>query len=203
MEAAANVDEGKVVLMIDTDLAGINEKNAAEKVNDIVKLFARINSRRENKILNRFLKDLEVIADSGEELAERARNITGAGKIFPKNIIAITTSSNSEKLSDLAGINVTAIDDKGFEKDDYLPLTEVMLFTFGKYLKWDKEMLLMCYNLIPTAVSIDKLDEEEREALLTDTITSVIIHLIPNAIEFEEGELVGTYARIEMIVQNA
>ncbi|MDP8299690.1 MAG: tetratricopeptide repeat protein [Candidatus Tantalella remota] len=186
------------VLAIDSSL-GDGEVNALLAM--LIKVIPTIDNN--NSDLKRFLRDLVRINGKGEDLARRIGNITDpkTGSVDPADVIVITRKDNIDLFGTIS--TVVGIDDTGFSETSYLPLLEVTLFAIGKHLGWSKEDLLRYYNMIPNVIAAEDLSFQDYTALFEGEMRTLIIRLIPDAVEFRKGELRELWEGIRTMLARA
>ncbi|MCK5450937.1 MAG: UPF0489 family protein [Candidatus Omnitrophica bacterium] len=205
VEASQKEKKEKVIIFIDSDLADLVESEMKEKMTKLIERFQRISNN--NKELNGFLKNIEIIVKPGEDIAKTAGNITTRGKINPNNIIVLTKGSNVNIFNSVEGLAgnavITAVDDAENGEYNYLPVSELLLYSLSRYLRWGEDMMTVCYSKIPNAVPLEKLTPEEREDIIGVYKKTIVIKLIPDAVKFVDNDAVEIHECIEAILRNA
>ncbi|MCK4852298.1 MAG: helix-turn-helix transcriptional regulator, partial [Candidatus Omnitrophica bacterium] len=192
----AGEKQGKVALLLDTELAELSGREAGSEIERLIRMLAAVKDN--NKALERFLKNLEIIKGEGRDLLNKK------GAVRPENVIVVTRSSNMGYFKSIEGRAViAAIDDRDFPETAYLPLLEVTLFAIGKYLGWDEDMLREHYENIPNVIPLKSLGERDYRGLFARDMKNMVIRLIPDAARFDTKELVEMMARIRDILRKA
>ncbi|MFH1664719.1 MAG: hypothetical protein ABIA77_01070 [Candidatus Omnitrophota bacterium] len=187
----------RVVLLLDTELSERSGGGPGQKeIERLICMLADIKDN--NKETAMFLKNLEIVKGRGKGLL----NKTGGAKA--ENIIVITKDANMAYFEKVRGRAViAAIDDTGFPEDAYFPLLEVALLAIGKYLRWDKDMLIKHYARIPNVVPLEDLDEKDHAWLSERDARDMVIKLVPDAAVLNTADFVETMARIRDILSKA
>jgi len=201
IDAAEYVSEKneKAILYIDEVLTKTGEKELTKAMKGFLRVLMHVEDN--NSELSLFLKNkLEIRIGGKEEFIKKKGNVKA------ENIIVVTNKANFES-GYFASINgsgiITAIDDTGFSKDAYIPLLGATLFALGKYLNWDESTLKKYYKKIPNAISIEDLSDEECANLFGKDSKSVIVNLIPDAVDFDSQEHVEMIERVRDILSKA
>lgn len=198
---SVSIKNEKTVLAVDLGL-GEGEVNA------MIKELAEVLSSLEgnNDDLKRFFGSLVIIKGEGAALAARIGNLTDPekGSVDPKNVIVITKDDNVELYGSVEGRGVIAgIEDGGFSKAAYMPLLEIMLFAVGKNLGWDEKTLKKHYAMIPNVTAAEKLSPEDIAALFGPDRKTLVIRLIPDAVEFNDKEFMEMIRGLKVMLARA
>ncbi|MFH1395679.1 MAG: class I SAM-dependent methyltransferase [Candidatus Omnitrophota bacterium] len=179
----------KVILYLDEAFSQNNEEEVSGAIEDVINLLTNI--KNNNKSLFEFLNGkLEVRCGTKEEFKSKK------GKVKSENIIVVTTKANYEAgyFSTIDGNGIiAAIDDKDLPQKAYCPLVETVFFAIGKYLigkdlNWNEEKLCEWYEKIPNVTLIKDLSKAEYADLFNGNAKSIIVRLIPNAVEFKTDD---------------
>ena len=176
----ASEKDKKVVLAFDTDLGG-GRMNVL--LGELIEAISGLKDNNED--LKRFLANLYMIKGKGKDLGSRLGNITdpSKGSVKKENVIVVAKGSNEEYFKSLKGTATMAIvDDSAFPETAHLPLLDVMLLAVGSYLGWSENRLYEIYSSIP---DVESLSLEEYVKLCKKDQRSLIIKLVPNAVQLE------------------
>jgi len=195
----------KAAILLDTELADVSARNIKKEIEKLIDLLANVEGN--NKHLLYFLENLEIVKGKGRELLSKK------GNIKDEDIIVVTRSENMEYFEDQLNKKaiIAAIDRGNFPEDAYMPLLEVTLFAIGKYMGMEKEDLMKYYSKIPNATALQDLDSIDMDelskgkytGLFEEDMRSFVIKLIPDAVEFDEGELVDMMGIIRDVLSKA
>ncbi|MFH1846121.1 MAG: hypothetical protein ABH869_01025 [Candidatus Omnitrophota bacterium] len=181
--SALNENQEKQILAFDLELGN---KKAGRLIKQLVQA---IEEMKQDNILNKILKNIEIIKVNGAELGNRLDILTKSETgIKKENIIIIAKKTNKNYFTGYDSVSTIAyIDDSELSKEDLLPLPEITLFAIAKHLGWSADKLEHLYACILNAESVNSL-AEFTEKFGKDK-TSFIVKIIPKAVRFDMQEL--------------
>ena len=78
-----------------------------------------------------------------------------------------------------------------------------MLFAVGKNLGWDEKTLKKHYAMIPNVLAPEKLSPQELAALFGPDRKTLVIKLIPDAVEFNDKEFMEMIRGLKVMLARA
>ncbi|MBD3426654.1 MAG: hypothetical protein GF409_05440 [Candidatus Omnitrophica bacterium] len=193
--------EKKVLIALDLD---IGEGRVNSIMRDILEVLPDL--EKNNKDLERFFRDLEIIKGEGGILARRVESLTDPekGSVDPENLIVLTSKNNLEYYDRFEGrATLAGIDSSDLPEGAYLPVLETMLFAIGRHLGWDRQTLMECYRTIPNVISYDELSMIERDLLFGETRSAMVLRLIPDATSLGIERLRDIMENIKLMLARA